>query len=224
MLTVACVYWKGEFRGREKSYSEEWVIKLRNMVQRNLNIEHRFVCLSNVEIAGIETIPLKHDWPGWWSKIELFRSGLFEDRVVYLDLDTMVIRNMDRMVVWPQSFAVIGTGTGQRSFNKDNKELVVRYNTSVMIFNSGFGDILYNEFAECPDYWMDRFRGDQDYIAHIFRHLEILPAVWTEKFRWLENKYLPPDGEVIILLCMSGGEGKTNLLVEKYKWMEEYWK
>ncbi|KKK78135.1 hypothetical protein LCGC14_2846620, partial [marine sediment metagenome] len=93
MITIACVYWKGKFRGREKLYSVRWVKRLRNMVSRNLPIPHRFVCLSNVE-GPCERIPLLHNWPGYWSKIELFRPGIFEDRVLYLDLDLVVLESL----------------------------------------------------------------------------------------------------------------------------------
>lgn len=221
MLTVTCVYWKGRFRGRERVYSDEWVWKLRNMVQRNLNIEHRFVCLSNADVP-VDRIPLEHDWPGWWSKIELFRPGLFDDRVLYLDLDVMVMQNMDKLVQWPHYFALIGTGAGKQDMCQ-GKEIVIRYNTSVMVFEAGQGDVLYKEFAKHPGYWMSRFRGDQDYIGYQLPHLEDLPHVWTEKFRWLKNKNKKPDDDIIILLCMSGREGKTHRLVKKYKWMRKIW-
>ncbi len=41
------------------------------MVQDNLKLHHRFVCLSDVDVP-CERIFLKHGWPGWWSKVELF--------------------------------------------------------------------------------------------------------------------------------------------------------
>lgn len=54
-----------------------------------------FICLTDHEtIPGVNTIPLKHGWPGWWSKIELF----VHDHVLYLDLDTVLIGNISDMV------------------------------------------------------------------------------------------------------------------------------
>lgn len=62
---------------------------------------HRFVCLTDAEVprethAPGQIIPLKHDWPGWWAKIELFRPDLWADgeQVVYLDLDSDVIGSL----------------------------------------------------------------------------------------------------------------------------------
>jgi len=65
MLTVICIYWKGKFRGRQ--YSADWVIRLQNMVSNTLSVDHRFICLTNDNVDGVECIQLKHDWPGWWS-------------------------------------------------------------------------------------------------------------------------------------------------------------
>ena len=79
--TVACVLNVGEFRGR--TYSPEWVRKLKRMVERTTK-GVRFVCLSNVPVEGVETIPLRDNLPGWWAKIELFRPGLFTGRTLYL--------------------------------------------------------------------------------------------------------------------------------------------
>jgi hypothetical protein len=38
---------------------------------------------------GVEAIPLEYDWPGWWSKLELFRPDICGD-FLYMDLDTVV--------------------------------------------------------------------------------------------------------------------------------------
>lgn len=48
------------------------------------------VCLSDVPVPGVFTVPLEYDWPGWWSKLELFRPDLQGD-LLYFDLDTVVV-------------------------------------------------------------------------------------------------------------------------------------
>ena len=37
------------------------------------------VCLSDRKVEGVETIPLRHDWPGWWAKMEMFSDVIDED-------------------------------------------------------------------------------------------------------------------------------------------------
>lgn len=78
-------------------YDETWVIKLRNSVARHLSVPHRFVCLTDVEIPGVETIPLVNNWAGWWSKLELFRAGLFDGPVLYFDLDVVMVDSIDHL-------------------------------------------------------------------------------------------------------------------------------
>jgi hypothetical protein len=48
------------------------------------------VCLSDVTVPGVPTKRLRHTWPKWWAKIELF-SGIIDDDLMYYDLDTVVL-------------------------------------------------------------------------------------------------------------------------------------
>lgn len=48
------------------------------------------VCLSDVDVPGVRTIKLEHDWPGWWAKMEMFGPSLQGD-VLMIDLDTVVM-------------------------------------------------------------------------------------------------------------------------------------
>jgi hypothetical protein len=94
MLTVACVLRSGGI------YDASWVARLRDGVKRHLPMEHRFVCLSDVDVP-CERIPLEHDWPGWWAKVELFK---IEGPVLYFDLDTAIIGDLSDLAyaaTWP---------------------------------------------------------------------------------------------------------------------------
>ena len=93
MLNVVCVLRQGGKVG----YDATWVEKLKNSVARNLTIEHRFVCLSDVDVP-CERIPLIGAGAGFWSKLELFRTELFKGPVLYIDLDTVVCASLDDMV------------------------------------------------------------------------------------------------------------------------------
>lgn len=48
------------------------------------------VCLSDVDVPGVKTIPLRTDWPKWWAKLEMFGPSLDGD-VLMIDLDTVVL-------------------------------------------------------------------------------------------------------------------------------------
>jgi hypothetical protein len=97
-LTVACVYKKGGiYDGRD------YVQRLASAVSRHLTIPHRIVCLTDDarRMKGVETIKLRHGWPGFWSKVELYQPGLFRGPVLYLDLDTVVCGPMDAIAQTP---------------------------------------------------------------------------------------------------------------------------
>jgi hypothetical protein len=237
MLTVASVYWKGSFRGRENIYSKDWVDKLKNMVGRNLRREHRFVCLSNVDVP-CERIPLVHDWPGWWSKIELFRPNLFEDRVLYLDLDLVVLNRLDPIVDFPAEFATLAQPQIGQFTNREGKIVVDRYNSSVMVFDAGVADCLYTDFTEeamktlrgDQDYITDSFsamsvfRNDQDYIGHKLPDLKTFPKDWIKKLRYCPNGV--PTPKMIIALCMMGGKAPLKNIdaARLYPWIKDVWK
>ena len=56
------------------------------------------VCLSDVPVDGVETVQLEKDWPGWWSKMELF-SGSVDDDLLFFDLDTVIVGEVDAFSV-----------------------------------------------------------------------------------------------------------------------------
>ncbi len=73
-LTIACVLRSG---GR---YSPIWVRRLKAMVAKNLSLPHEFVCLTDMNVDGVDTILLRKCWPKWWSKIELWSGVLSNQR------------------------------------------------------------------------------------------------------------------------------------------------
>lgn len=103
-LTVACVLKSGGI------YNARWVERLRNGVRKHLEVPHRFVCLTDtvdaVEAAGIDAIPLTEDWPGWWSKLELFKPGNISGPVLYLDLDSIVVGSLKDIANYPHAFTM----------------------------------------------------------------------------------------------------------------------
>src|SRR4051812_7051182 len=68
-------------------YDPSWVQKLQRGVARNLTIPHSFTCLSDIPIPDVHVEPLRHNWMQYWSKIEMFRPGLFSGPTLYFDID-----------------------------------------------------------------------------------------------------------------------------------------
>lgn len=85
-LTVACVLRSGG------DYDAEYVERLQAGVARHLDRDHEFICLSDVVVPA-RRIPLAHDWPGWWAKMEIFRPDLDGDLLCF-DLDTLIVGDL----------------------------------------------------------------------------------------------------------------------------------
>lgn len=146
-------------------YTPEWVVRLRDAVARNLTVPHRFICLSDVAVPDVETIPLRHDWPRWWAKVEMFSPWVEAlGRCLYLDLDTAVVGNIDDFAAYD------GPGCITRDFYYGVPS------QSVLNFAPGAFSHLWKEFVADPAKWMadgDRLIaphfGDQTLMTKVHR-------------------------------------------------------
>lgn len=143
MVTIACVLRSGG------SYSPDWVSRLRHQVRQQAPF-HRFVCLTDQPVWGAESVLLRHGWLGWWSKIELFRPGIFAGRVLFLDLDVLVTGDLAPLI----------DGTG---FKICRDWWTGGLNSSVMAWDAGDTEI-YDRFVPAE---MARLHGDQDWIEQV---------------------------------------------------------
>ncbi len=100
-------------------YDVGWFYALKRGLLRHLSIEYRaptpgplepgtwtLWCLTDLSV-GRAGIPLEHGWPGWWSKVEIFRPGLFEGLVLYLDLDTLVVDDLAPLAEYSGRLAML---------------------------------------------------------------------------------------------------------------------
>lgn len=186
MITVACVLRSGG------AYDAGYVARLKDGVSQHLAAQYRFVCLSDVSVP-CERIPLEHDWPGWWAKICLFEPGLFDSRVLYLDLDTALVGSLDDLAAFTGSFAMIDDW---------NHEWLGA--SGVMLWEpSPATERIYEDFAKNPSGVMDSFRGDQNYISQCLGWVPLrqhYPGQIVS--RWYECiDGVPPDARVI---CFHG--------------------
>lgn len=149
-MIVACVLRSGG------PYTVEYVERLADGVRAHLpNVE--VVCLSDVPVP-VERIPLMHGWPGWWSKIELFRPGLFDGPVLYLDLDTFIVGDLSEI------------GGHQHRFTMLSDFFRPHAPASGVMAWSGDWSPLYRIFLRSPELYMRTYRirdrwGDQAFIA-----------------------------------------------------------
>lgn len=177
-LTVACVLWVGTFHDRR--YSPAWVTRLRDMVARWLPVPHRFVCLSNVPVPGVETQPLTTDRPGWWAKLEVFNQAqALGGRVLYLDLDVFITGDLTPLATFPAPLALMPPSHVFGGLRPRELPGVVRqFQASCIVFDPPEGREL---FDECGPEVLARFRADQDWIGHRRPDAATMPASWFAK-------------------------------------------
>jgi len=206
-VIVACVFKKG------RDFREAYVLRLKNMIARHLQIEHDFVCLtdSTILLESIVSIPLLHKWRGWWSKIELFRPDLFVDKtVLYFDLDVVIVNDITPLALYKHSFSML------RPFNP--KRRYGNWASGIMAWKGDYS-IVYNEFRrQAPGKVMNVEHGDQTFISRTIGVTpefiqDIQPGVYSYKRDCSQR--LPADTSII---CFHGKPRPHEV-----KGMKKYW-
>jgi hypothetical protein len=102
MLNIVCFKWGNKF-------GAEYVNRLYNAVSRSVTLPHNFVCFTDdPEGVECETRPfLNNNLPYWWYIIGLFnKEHGFKNKVLYMDLDTVITDNIDHIVSLDADFAI----------------------------------------------------------------------------------------------------------------------
>lgn len=102
MINVVCFKWGNKF-------GPEYVNKLYSSILRNTNIPIQFTCFTE-DPVGLKcaTRPFLVDLPYWWYIIGLFNQAHgFEDRVIYFDLDTVIVKNIDNILSIDRPFIAL---------------------------------------------------------------------------------------------------------------------
>lgn len=186
-LTVACVRW-----GRK--YGDEYVLRLQSMCRRNLP-PHQFVCFTDDVPDGVWRAPLPSDLPTWWSKVGLFKPGLFAGDVLYLDLDVVITGRLDGLVellevdrtrLWaPDDFGYPLTSP-RKGIGPDMRRLLGgdgTINSSVMLWHGDAPRAVWDDFRPAK---MDEVHGDQNWITQaLWPHgIRLLPAGWASSYKY----------------------------------------
>lgn len=214
-LTVACVWVKGNV-----PYSAEYVARLQRMVARHVSAPYRFVCLTDRPDAlptDVESMTITR-YPrlfGWWSKLALFTPGRFSGRVLYLDLDSLVVGSLDAVVQYRSSFALV-PDAGQ--FQPSTKHRVVRrFNSSVMVWDAdGRTDRIWDQWSldVAKELW-----GDQDWIATVMPEADTMPIAWFPRLSAIQGGPVP--AEAVVVLAKKPKPSEAAL---RWPWVDAIWR
>src|SRR6185312_5226125 len=189
MLHVCCIRAGAVF-------APAYVTHLKDMVARNLEagLPGRFVCFTDrpEELSGVEAAPLPADLPKWWSKLALFKRGLFPDGddVLFFDLDTLIVGPIDDLVKRSGEFAIL------RDFYRPHG-----LQSAVMSWRAGDATEIWETFkaAGCP---MDDPGGDQAWIERIRPNAKRLQDEFPGLFvSYKQCRGIPEDASVV---CFHG--------------------
>jgi hypothetical protein len=213
-LTVACVWVQGHV-----PYDVAYVARLASMVRRALGRPYTFVCLTDQprhvpsDVTPI-AVPSPRPLKGWWSKIELFRPSRFTGRVLFLDLDSLVMNRLDAIVDYPAAFALV-PHTGTFSEGRHGPTIVKRFNSSAMVWDADTQPHLFTRWTPTV---AARLWGDQDWLGEQLLEAAAMPIAWFPRVSQIADGPVPADAKVV--LCKKP---KNVVAARQWPWVQEVW-
>ncbi len=190
--TVICLKWGNK-------YGPEYVNNLYSMVKRNLD-NVRFICFTE-DRTGIDTqieikpIPTNNqDITGWWLKLSLFQSNLYDlvGPVLYLDLDVVIVNRLEPFWDVRGNFCIIKDWLYARFAD-------TKLNSSVIRFNVGENHALWDTFLQHHKRVMQKMPGDQDWITERQTNYQLWPVNWCTSYKldkcWTN---IPKETKIIV--------------------------
>lgn len=211
MLNIVCVKFK-------PAYTSEYVNALYRACKKNLTVPFRFICFTDDPEGhdeGIDNfISEKKDClKGWWNKLHMFKRGVLEGRVLYFDLDTVILKNIDDIANFDFDFGILRDFYFGRVRNK--------YGSGIMAFKAEKYYHVWDEY-EKEGMPQEIKGGDQVYLEKFL----IDPVILQDKFPGIQSlkveKYhhgqpLKPEARII---CFHG---KPKPHEVNYNWIKESW-
>lgn len=212
-IAIVCVLKSGG------DYTVDYVVKLKNMVDRNTIVPHKFICLTDmrIDVNICENIELIYGQPRWWSKVELFRSGLINAKhIIYFDLDTVILKNIDDILNSDHSFSALCP------WNEKNRRDGLCASGMMAWKNDNTFSFLFDQFE--PSSIENYSRGDQEYISETLKNNRRIPEFFQDLFSGIYSykrnckEQLPEDARIV---CFHG---KPRLHDINVGWVKEHWR
>lgn len=176
-----------------------------------------FACLSDVNVPGVETIPLAHKWPRWWAKMEMFRPDIPGD-FLYTDLDNVLLGRIDDF--FPGQFVVNG-----------------EFGSGLMYVPDAVRSLAWETFTRSPAQYIERHAvarpncqgraqiGDDAFLGECLGHLrsrwqDVCPGqiVLVSEAVRVPGTRFPPNARI----CICWGERQRPWVLWKFKHLRLY--
>lgn len=164
MLTIATWLWGSKYSGSD-------VEKLAAGVRRHLKERHRFICLTDHGLSFVNHIkchPIQDgkllEVPGCFARLRMFdpewqKAHGIDDRLVCMDLDTVITGNLDPLFDRPEPFLILQGG---------NSANPCPYGGALMMLRPGVHPELWLDFSleKAAKIKFHEFPDDQGWIWH----------------------------------------------------------
>jgi hypothetical protein len=168
-----------------------YVERLYNMVKRHSSRSVRFHVFteSDRSVPNHMVKHVLHDWPGiagpkksWWYKMQMFEPGHISGRLLYFDLDTVIVDNIDWMHSLDARFF-----WSIRDFRHLWRPSWKGMNSSVMLWDTTRFTWIWKEFQQNDVKTQARlFHGDQDFLNSVLteKDLKFMDESLIKSWRW----------------------------------------
>jgi hypothetical protein len=168
-----------------------YVERLYNMVKRHSTRPVRFHVFTepNRSVPDHMVKHVLHDWPGiagpkksWWYKMQMFEPGRVTGRLLYFDLDTVIVDNIDWMQGLDTRFF-----WSIRDFRHLWRPSWKGMNSSVMLWDTSRFGWIWKEFQQNDVKTQARlFHGDQDFLNSVLteKDLKFMDESLIKSWRW----------------------------------------
>ncbi len=213
------------------AYDARYVKVLAAALARAGEGNYPLVCLTDVpdDVAAYAyPIELKHAWPGWWSKCEMFRPGLLPSPFIYLDLDVMVFGSIAAYCLLalnaPDIYALLDSPRDSRRLRW--------FSSSQLIVPPGSGEMIYSELLRCgPKKCFFRQRregrgpgqkGDQGWMRRFINPHYLQDALPAGYITW-KRDYLKSGLQALRNCSVFNWTGAPRLHERRHPFYSNYW-
>lgn len=212
MLEVICWKWKPP-KGYRSQFGPETVNILRRMVERNLQLPHRFSCITDDPVGidpEVRVIPLWDDFaqvpnpssprnPTCYRRLKMFSEeakALIGERIVSLDLDVVITGDLTSLFDHDHDFAIWGGQT----VNPDGRGPIYNwFNGSLMMLRAGARTKVWTDFDPATSPTKAHRAGcrgsDQGWISYCLGKSEKTWGLADGVFSY-RNHILPKGGKL----------------------------
>jgi hypothetical protein len=173
-------------------YSAEYVNNLFAAVEMNVTVPYHLLCITD-DPTGVDypTKPIEGPYLGWWAKLSLFQRAPYglSGNILYLDLDTIVLKNIDSLVEYESDFCIL------RDFTRPD-----RYGSAVFKLTlTKYCQVWEGFNAEHQE--RVGIYGDQEWIWEKVPNADLWPKSWCVSYKEHCQNGVPPQAK---LLCFHG--------------------